>query len=390
VIASRTASRPGLVVLVTIVGIATACEPGPAPAESDAGSERPTLTPPPETDTDPGSETPSYASREIECVHKVGRILPFSCMDGELIPVTRHGVPVGPAELEADPTCDHPSWFGSGVGSRLDCVSGSRLVRIDGLTPDGLVDPDQVWVALCRRIELRPDDDPHFEDIALIGHRLSTGATCFYNSLPGYSTNGENIGQPNGSVWLQLDLMPGDGAEGLSCTSCHASDPFLHSPWIDQVRDADGDPLVPLVADPGAPYYALHAPEEDQPMYLDLPDNACTSCHRIGLPVRPFLVGVERFVRYATGLESPGGLVSEQASWPHSVTMPPGVTETMDHETYDATYSEDVQAVLACLDEGPPTRQWVCDDTDCVQEITENEDCPWVRAPGAERWEASR
>ncbi|MGB7328370.1 MAG: hypothetical protein WBD31_26065 [Rubripirellula sp.] len=87
-------------------------------------------------------------------------------------------------------------------------------------------------------------------------------------------------------AWQPPSVVAQDG-----CVKCHMADPFLHTPWIDQVRVAN-DPdetLVPLIADADSPYFVIGeefpAPPGRKPgeAYATIPKhlegNKCVECH---------------------------------------------------------------------------------------------------------------
>jgi hypothetical protein len=115
--------------------------------------------------------------------------------------------------------------------------------------------------------------------------------------------------------WSPIEVI----ADSFQCQRCHDSGPFIHTPWIDQVRvrsvaegEPPAEPMVP--SDPLGPYFFVGGPEAGDDMFafwdsalvaswggghLDLPANRCTGCHRIS----PDSIGLnENSTRYA-GME---------------------------------------------------------------------------------------
>ena len=65
------------------------------------------------------------------------------------------------------------------------------------------------------------------------------------------------------------------------CQACHQANPWLHSPWIDQVMNPlePTEPLVPLTRSSDSPYVVVGQAFR-QPLHEGAPQNSCTSCHK--------------------------------------------------------------------------------------------------------------
>ena len=71
---------------------------------------------------------------------------------------------------------------------------------------------------------------------------------------------------------------------------CHQADPFIHNPFIDAAKLPSGEPVVPQLADPDAPYYVIGASNWDL-RTIHIEGNSCLDCHRIGMKTVEEFVG---------------------------------------------------------------------------------------------------
>lgn len=197
------------------------------------------------------------------CAAELGPVPAFDLSAAVEIPVEQDGVPVGDGEVV---DCDLPAAF------QAPCERG-LLGRVQGTRPDGTDDPDVVWLYIVRS-----------GGFAAIGYHAVSGATCFLeiDDLPDepiLAAPATVSAEAYNAQWAS----PHDMFEVSRCQDCHMADPFLHSPYLDQLQDPD-DPdrtLVPVVAGAGnsrPPYEIIGAP--DGPYTTELPGNSCTSCHR--------------------------------------------------------------------------------------------------------------
>jgi hypothetical protein len=165
-----------------------------------------------------------------QCAAEMGTIPDFNCMNGTTIPITVNGAAV----TSAVPSCDNPVQLG-GIGSG-GCVPFTRFLRID----TGVANVETVVV--CRKYDENDDgaSDNKFTDIAVIQHSRASGNTCYYQSKLHMDLDGSNVPSPQSNSAAASDywLEPsGNGPGGIRCTSCHDADPFIWSPYIDQVAD---------------------------------------------------------------------------------------------------------------------------------------------------------
>src|SRR5262249_14593991 len=108
------------------------------------------------------------------------------------------------------------------------------------------------FVFLCRREGVRPLMDPTFEILAFIAHNPDSGKTCFFNNhMDGSSMDGTRVLPPNtdtaDSFWMDMGSV-----KNQRCPTCHDSDPWVHSPWIDQAIAADGHTALPRIGEDSA------------------------------------------------------------------------------------------------------------------------------------------
>lgn len=278
-----------------------------------------------------------------ECEVALGPVPGFDCLgDGQEMPITIEGArPPDASWTRAmlEGTCDRP------VMLQATCIPWSRVGRMQGTTASGAPDPDVDWVFTCRRAGL--DGGPTgglYDDIAMIGHRRSTGATCFFQAFP--TAPRTTMPSPAASDAASIWIPPGATA-GIACIRCHDADPWVHSPYIDQVRNPD-DPSRPYVPEGGAldaPYHVVGQAFSGWPRPLEQirPDgNACVGCHRIGTGDSSGM-----FLRYAAGGEHRMPVSQLASAWPTSHWMPPG-PGVPDEATWDAVYAESVRQLVTC------------------------------------------
>ncbi len=193
------------------------------------------------------------------CAQYLGPIPAMSCADAQLMPITVDGVEV--SETPAD--CDRPSAL---TGT---CETGQRIsARYQGTHHDGSPRPEVVFMNFCRD-----------GGMGVIGHNSETGATCFFHINMAFPNDVQYPGSEDPSYddyWQTAQQVAAD-----NCQGCHQADPWLHSPWIDQLRDPSDPslPLVPLTASKDSPYI-IAGEGFVQPQHEGAPENSCTNCHR--------------------------------------------------------------------------------------------------------------
>lgn len=199
-----------------------------------------------------------------ECESVMGPLPKFSCADAIEVPATKNGIPVtfsGGEEGNGSTNpndCDNPWAFG------MACQTGNKVGRYQGLNADGTENLDVVFITFCRD-----------GGLGVIGHKLSTGETCFFSIVDGGDAN--NAPKPGedgyNDVWMTPSVVAAD-----KCQNCHMASPFLHTPAVDQLKNpADTtELLVPFTGK--NPYYMI-GNEFNQPHTTSI-KNSCTSCHR--------------------------------------------------------------------------------------------------------------
>lgn len=320
----------------------TACHaPTPTEPAPTGLSTPPTVRPPPPTfpsDIPPVVHSPNTVRGHAEeCTQALGPIPGFDCLDdADAVPVVVDGV----RTMEVVDRCDAPSLLEG------TCNPFTRVGAKQGTHFDGTPNPDVTFVFTCRSSDTEPPTNAGgiFHDVAMIGHHARTGATCYFQSFPGDEervrafpsplTAGEDpdVGEVDAAHVWELPARTADSR----CVRCHAADPWIHTPWIDQLarRDAPDELLVPLTGGIDTPYHIVgEAFTGWQMAHFDLPDNGCTSCHRVGTE------GCDNFVRYSTGGVSsvPLSPSADGVPW-----MPP------ESPTDPAAWDADVDVILSC------------------------------------------
>jgi len=193
------------------------------------------------------------------CAQYLGPIPAMSCADAQRMPITVDGVEV----FETPADCDRPSAL---TGT---CETGQRIsARYEGTHHDGSPRPEVVFVNFCRD-----------GGMGVIGHNTETGATCFFHINMAFPNDAQYPGSQDpgyDDYWQTAQQVAAD-----NCQGCHQADPWLHSPWIDQLRDPSDPslPLVPLSASKDSPDGVM-GEGFSQPQHEDAPENSCTNCHR--------------------------------------------------------------------------------------------------------------
>ena len=276
------------------------------------------------------------------CEDHLGITPPIRCEDGVLIPVTVDGEEVW--EDVGFYGCDNSSLQ---VGQ---CIPGSTIQRLSGVTRDGIPLPEVVWVAFCRTgvdPEASGEELTYSNDVQVIGYNYESGATCFLNNVRQFgfhdgTARNEQAWRAKGSVPSSKDPMFSTilSASGPPpCTLCHRSSPFIHNDFVDSARmpDDPDEPVLPIINAPNAPYWPIaHNDWDLRTVYIE--GNACLACHRINMGL------IELF---------------ERNHWDVNEHMPPQNPGSM---------AEDYEALLDCWTNGPENTPG----------------CYWVIPPGGE------
>ena len=203
----------------------------------------------------PGRTALEYA---YECEETLGPLPRFSFDDAIEVPTTKNGI-----QLNSDSSnyldCDHPWAFG------MACQTGNKIGRYQGINSDGSENLDVVFITFCRD-----------GGLGVIGHKLSTGETCFFSILDGVENN--NLPIPGESGYNEKWMTPSAVAAD-KCVDCHMSSPFLHTPAVDQLQHPQipNELLVPLTSNQP---YSVVGQEFGQPKTALFTNNQCTACHR--------------------------------------------------------------------------------------------------------------
>ena len=244
--------------------VAAGAAAGQGSASTRAARETggPAGLPKPDPDTPEPTAEPGTALYHAQlCARYLGPIPAMSCSESQVVPVTVDGIEVS----EEPETCDRPAALTG------DCQLGNAIGRWQGTHHDGRPRPEVIFMNFCRD-----------GGMGVIGHNTLSGATCFFHM----SHNVRNTEMHPGSdhpdyeaYWQTPDIVAAD-----QCQACHQADPFIHSPWADQLRHPDNpaETLVPVLAgptNPRPPYFVV-GDEFSQPITVELPGNRCTTCHR--------------------------------------------------------------------------------------------------------------
>ena len=212
-----------------------------------------------------------------DCAMLIAAAPPFNCLDGEILPITVDGQT--PAAYTPHMTCDRPAYLPYPEKSDGQCTPYSRVRTVR--------DDDVQMLLFCRRMYIRPPDDPFFDSIEIIMHNVVTGSTCFFISKnfgdEPKGDDGRRVPPPSedkppaGNVAARdLWAAPAEVAEH-KCIMCHDSDPWMRTPWIAQSEQLPADPWGYHSVDVGGPFAAW-----PKPMSISTRGNTCTGCHRIG------------------------------------------------------------------------------------------------------------
>lgn len=324
-----------------------------------------------------------------QCAKRLGRLKPVSCLDAEMIPITVNGKPLMPYLTAAEAsqyrfgglgeqqTCDKPTFLE--LGAQGQCIPYARVMRLDSYRVDGTKQPDVESIMVCRRYVARlgrhawmgqfydGSEYPGFEDVAIIQHHRITGETCWFQALAplGEAKDARRVPPPD-----EASLPPGSPAYAeraetfwlsptetarRDCVKCHDSDPWMHSPYIDQVRHADGSPLVFSGIKGGARtgrYSSIgtrHFTEWTLPQSLSAGTlangNSCTNCHELG-----DRESCARWIAHSVARVYPPNLSSfAQADFHLSRWMPPAGASGENLATWEqAGWREAADRLLTC------------------------------------------
>ncbi len=247
-------------------------------------------------------------------------------VEGSLIPLTVDGQP--------HEKCDGEGPNGTKPGSGYNCVSKCDKAEFlsEGCEPGPTVthaknDKGTHWILLCRKVAGGEQKGwlktKKFDDIAMIGHNPKTGKTCFFQNNIGSGTDGEHVPHP---ADVEKSRTLWDSPKGYCFESCHGTDPFIQSPWINGARKANNKPVVPMMGfEPDfeiswleSPYYVINMDAQGWTIPKQLvSDEAgpCISCHRAGGSS-----WIREFANWTTGHTAGGGDMSSGDSYWNKIT----------------------------------------------------------------------
>jgi hypothetical protein len=287
-----------------------------------------------------GAQAQNFYEYGAQCAKEVTPIPSFSCMAGEVIPITVNGQ----ITTSYTATCDKPSLLLSGEkGSQGQCVPGSRALVLRD-------DPVAQISAICRKHVVRDPASPLFDEINIVSHNLTNGKTCWFTAkatIPFTTSTGINGARlvpspstqasssaPRGyekihpaSETLNQDwkvaktTLPNPSAVWMSpaqlvkrepaCTLCHDSGPFMYSPYIAQTTQLPGDPFGKY--QPRAIGQAFKV--WPQPFAITTRGNTCTTCHRMGNMNSCGLATLQATGQTTTTSISPAGQTFPLSHW---------------------------------------------------------------------------
>ena len=212
-----------------------------------------------------------------------GAYTTYNCLDSTPIPVTATGADgvVSTPQTGTLSQCDNPQYIYS------LCEAGPRVATRTN-------EMGTRWTLLCRK-SIGGYASDQYNDIAMIGSNPFTGKTCFFQNALYQKKDGGHIPHPadktkSQNLWAGVH---GGLGSGIQCGKCHDADAFIHSPWIDGAKDANGRTIVPKMGvDPdfaiGAndtPYAIVNRRGQGWTMPKQITSegaNACLKCHRMG------------------------------------------------------------------------------------------------------------
>ncbi|PCK06670.1 MAG: hypothetical protein COA42_17230 [Alteromonadaceae bacterium] len=244
-----------------------------------------------------------------ECAELVSEIPVFSCLDGEVIPITKNGIRIdqGQHSINKNTRCDRPKRAHAGTEYGR-CQPFSRVGRLASEDPDVKIN------FICRKFNIVDDqEDVMFNGVAVVAHNTRTGDTCFFRQNDNYDPDSNTITEdthprdatrvpppsepedktPPGKPTAKTFWKTPEKAAEQNCMACHDAGPFIHTPHVDQVTfgvsnervvypvnncsgtgDIDCEPNYRVVGEPFQKW--------GTPNYIKPTGNQCVSCHILG------------------------------------------------------------------------------------------------------------
>lgn len=243
-------------------------------------------------------ELPMFANGEFSCDAEGMSVVPISATDASgnvtRLDETTTNWPLTAAQKAATQKCDQPAWLGydgdTADGATSQCAPFTRIGQYQN-------SKGTRFIFICRRETVRALADKTFENINFVAHNPTNGKTCYFNNhLDGTVTNGAKIPTPDSPTsdvfWMDMGSIVGQ-----RCPTCHDSDPWMHSPWVDSAIDKKtGHTIVPKQGEDPAynlqTKYSIFGREsfvvdtqsskdwKEPTMLTDV--GSCGTCHRIG------------------------------------------------------------------------------------------------------------
>ena len=255
----------------------------------------------------------------------------------------------------------------------LDKADHGMFLASGGTQPGPMVvtaknDIGTHWVLLCRKVA---DDGKgmmktkKFNAVAMIGHNPRTGRTCFFQNSIGSGTDGSHVPHP-GDVTKSTSMWS-SYVQSYCSGSCHGNSPFVHSPWIDGAKRANGKPIVPMIgtlpdlpiSNPEAPYNIVAADK----LGFSLPEilvsedaAACTNCHTLA---KGSTLG--NFTNWSTGTGSEyfGKITDYGKKFEISHWMPLNLDGVTDQTWATSKYGRALDFIKKCdQNASGPTCEW--------------------------------
>lgn len=276
----------------------------------------------------PAGAQPDSDLYATACRQAIGDIPTFSCSDGAVVPITVDG---RTAPATKGMTCDRPALLSNGRDSDGQCVPNSRILSLSTKSM-------QVAV-MCRQKHIRPAASRVFDEIDVVAHNPTSGATCWFQAVAknGSPVNGMSVPSPTvpspSGYWSDPKTTAKEG-----CGNCHDGGPFMFSPFVGQVwQRIPADPFGPYFhVDPGQFGFDKWPTEALSPR-----DNTCLGCHRIGVGK-----SCDSLTRWMTGRAVPEGANDWARRYPGSHTMPPNLD--MSLQSWNGIYAASVDQLLSC------------------------------------------
>ena len=166
-------------------------------------------------------------------------------------------------------------------------------------------------------------------------------------------------GSPGYAVAASQFWLTPQSAADKKCNRCHDADPWMHSPYVDQVRNADGRPLVPSGAFGGGESgrYSMIGSRAfnkwERSLAIagtnlsDTYGKSCTSCHNVGS-----LNDCAAWARQAAGTALNANLSLTGQAFAHRYWMPPGAPAITSLAVWQSSgFQRAAERLLACCDQ---------------------------------------